>query len=339
MGSLLIDRWIGDREALSILDQASVALARNAVRAAGAAIGMNEVDIASMVLVISELSMNQLVHARNGVVAVSPIAREGVRGLEIFAADRGPGIADPAAAIEGTGNFTGLGAGLSGAMRLAEEVDLDTRLGQGTCVLARKFAAPVTRRREVAILARPCKGETVIGDDAGFVRRGHELVLGLADGLGHGPEAERAASLAIDELVLHADRAPEEILAFADAALLKSRGAVMSVVRVDEGAEHLAFAGVGNVGVRLHRRGGKSRSFSGPASVLGLRRGLDMRLHGEHEALLPHEVVVMFSDGLSSRARIPEDAPMLHRHPVFLAHRLFQDFARDNDDAMVLVAG
>ena len=45
----------------------------------------------------------------------------------------------------------------------ADEVDIDVRLGEGTCVWARKFASPVPKAREVAIFGRPCEGEAVSG--------------------------------------------------------------------------------------------------------------------------------------------------------------------------------
>ena len=339
MDPLLIERWTGDHPALPVLDEASLSLVRGEVRAAGAAAQMDEVALGSLLVVVSELGMNQLVHGRAGVIAVVPIEREGVAGVEIVAADRGAGIADPIAAIEGTGPKKGLGVGLSGSMRLAQEVDLDIRLGQGLCVRARVFAGPVSRRREVVVFGRACKGERLSGDDATFVRRGGELLLGLADGLGHGPEALTASSLAIQALHAHAALAPEQILERAALALARTRGAVMSVARLDEASGHLGFAGVGNVSTRRYRADGTSRSFSGPGFVLGLHQGHTPRVLGEHESLDPRDVLVMFSDGLSSRARVPDDRALLRQHPIFLAQRLFEHFARDNDDATVLVAG
>ena len=339
MDPLLIERWTSELDTLPILDEASVSLARDLGRDAAAKIGMDAVVTGCLLVVISELAMNQLAHGRGGEVAVVPIEREGIAGLEIVAADRGSSFPDPTAAIEGSGLKKGLGIGLSGAMRLSQEIDFDLRLGQGTCIRARRFMGPTPRRREVAIFGRACKGEAASGDDAVFVRRGGELLVGLADGLGHGPEARIAATLATETLRAHAALAPEAILDRAARSLPRTRGAVMSVARLDEVSGHLAFAGVGNVSTRRYRSDGTSRSFAGPGFVLGLRPGHAPAMKGEHEALDAHDVLVMFSDGLSSRARLPDDRALLRRHPIFMAQHLFDHFARDNDDATVLVAG
>ncbi|MFO0762704.1 MAG: SpoIIE family protein phosphatase [Byssovorax sp.] len=339
MGALLIDRWLGDRPRIPILDEASVSLCRTAARELGASLGLDEVEVGKMALVASELGMNHLRHARRGAIAVGAIHREGVPGLEIIAADEGPGIADPTAALAGTGPFTGLGVGLGAVLRLSAEVDVDIRLGEGVCVRARLFAGPAPRRREVAIFGRPCKGEAASGDDAGFVRREHELWIGVADGLGHGPEARVASIAAIAALEQHADRAPEEVLARAEARLASTRGAVMSVVRLDETALHLAFAGAGNVMTRRLGPDGSSRSYAGPGRVLGRSSGASPRLTGEQGEFGERDVLVMFSDGLRTRSPFPSDRALLRRHPILIAHHLFRELARDNDDATVLVVG
>src|SRR5438093_130152 len=83
------------------------------------------------------------------------------------------------------------------ALRRSGEVDFDVRIDEGTCVAARVFAAPVPRS-EVAVIGRPCSGETTSGDDAGFVRGdGGALLLFAVDGLGHGPPAREAAARAV----------------------------------------------------------------------------------------------------------------------------------------------
>jgi serine/threonine-protein kinase RsbT len=61
---------------------------------------------------------------------------EGARsGLRLVFADEGPGIANVELAMtDGWTSGTGLGMGLSGARRLVNEFDLDTRVGAGTRV-------------------------------------------------------------------------------------------------------------------------------------------------------------------------------------------------------------
>ena len=58
----------------------------------------------------------------------------------IVARDRGPGITDPALALQdGFSTGDGLGCGLPGAGRLVDELELDTAPGVGTAVTLRKW--------------------------------------------------------------------------------------------------------------------------------------------------------------------------------------------------------
>jgi len=143
--ALLSDAWLGalGSEALPTIDEASIAVARALVRERGAALGLGVIVVESLALAASELVANQLRHGRRGQFAVRAVARGGVPGLELCAADLGPGIADPRLALAGPGpSERSLGAGLSGARRMVHEMDLDVRWGQGTLVLARAFAEP-----------------------------------------------------------------------------------------------------------------------------------------------------------------------------------------------------
>ena len=171
MGALLIHDWLADALSQAVVDEASVSQLREEVRRVAAG-RLDATTTEQLVTAASELGMNQLVHAGGGRVAVLPIERAGVVGVEVIAADAGPGIATPSAALRGeVGPHTkGLGAGLSAVLRLCQEVDFDVRQGEGTCVWARSYASALPRS-EVAILGRPHPHERVSGDHAAFARR------------------------------------------------------------------------------------------------------------------------------------------------------------------------
>jgi len=338
MDALLVERWLGEGPRTPIYDQASVSVAREAVRALGARLGMSDVAIGSLAIVVSELATNQLRHARDGAIALRAIERGGVPGVEVIAADRGAGIRDAAEALDGAPRTHGsLGIGLSGVQRQSDEVDFDVRLGLGTCVRARKFAAAAARRREVAILGRSCAGETVSGDDATFERRGDLLVLALADGLGHGPEALVPARRAIELVHAAPEVAPSTLLREAHEALRGSRGAVMAVARIDEAAASLVNAAVGNVVTRV--LGDRANHTYGDVQgVLGMAAPRPPRVVGEEGALGPRELVVMCSDGLRSRLDLGDARHFASRHPLMTAEHLLRHFGRDRDDATLIVA-
>jgi anti-sigma regulatory factor (Ser/Thr protein kinase) len=336
--ALLIDAWLDGAAALPTIDEASVSVARETVRRVGE--GLDRTLVERVALAASELVQNQLRHARRGQFAARRVARGGVPGLEIIAADAGNGIADPARALAGPGpSATSLGAGLAGARRMTQEMDIDVRVGEGTCVRARAFAAEVPRRREIGVVGRALAYEPCCGDHAAFARTDDALVLAVVDGVGHGPAAREAADLAVGVFHAHAAEAPVDVLAACDAALLSTRGAVMGVARIHEppGAPgQIDHAAVGNIMTRIERYR-SARILGGTPATLGAR-GVRRKPFAETVALEPGEVVLMYTDGLKSRVNLSEEPTLLHEHPVVIAQRVIEQFARPNDDALVLVA-
>lgn len=333
----MIDDWVQHGARVAILDEASVALAREQVRAEAARVGLPPTELAKLVLVVSELGHNQLVHARGGVIAITEVERDGVVGLEVIAADRGDGIADPTRALRGGPSGSGsLGAGLAGVLGLADEVDFDVRLEDGTCIRARKFASSVRRRRQLGILGRPHPGERCSGDHAAFVRTATSLVLCVADGLGHGPDAREASDAAIRCFHDNAERDGDQILEACHHALTRTRGAAMAVARIHEPAGAFTCAGVGNVSTYVCGPG-ESHRHEGSAFVVGIPSAA-RRPRVSHGSLASRDVLLMHSDGISSRATLDGRLDLLREHPIIVAHALLTEFARDDDDVLVLVA-
>ena len=66
------------------------------------------------------------------------VVREGVRaGVRLTFEDQGPGIADVQQALrDGYTTGNGLGLGLGGARRLMSELDISSRPGEGTTIVA-----------------------------------------------------------------------------------------------------------------------------------------------------------------------------------------------------------
>jgi len=333
--SLLIDEWLEGGPSLRILDGASVALARDLVRAEAARLGLPPEVAARLVNVVSELATNQLAHARGGEVSALPMDRAGVVGLEVCAVDRGDGIADPRSAFRpGVSTAGTLGVGLPAVTELADEVDVDVRLGEGTCLRARAFAAG-TRGREVGIFATPCEGETVSGDGAVVHRSGGTLTLFVIDGLGHGPLAREATSAVARTLRGKAGAGLEAIFHACHAASEHTRGVAMTAARV-EGDGTVTLMGVGNVAASLI--GPKvERRFTGSAAVLGAPGPLK-RIATERMTLTPYDVLALFTDGVTSRASLGDEPGALSAMPVEIAQRIIERFGRASDDALVLVA-
>ena len=338
MEAFLIDEWLGAEDAIPIADEASVSAARQKARDVARTQKMSDVDGARLATIASELAMNQLRHARCGQIAIRPITRGRHRGVEISAVDRGEGIADPTRALQGAPRETGsLGVGLAAMRELAAEVDIDVRIREGTYIRARLFDGEAPRRREVGVYGRPYRDEPLSGDHACLFRDDERLVVGVCDGLGHGPEARAAASAAMRVFVEHRTAAPQAIIEACHAALGATRGVVMAVVSVPEdGTPSLEVAAVGNITVQLVRPHSERR-FGASSFVVGSpQRGWRSRV--EQSAIEAGEMLILFTDGIESRVSIEEDLALLREHPITIAHQLALRFARESDDVLVLVA-
>jgi anti-sigma regulatory factor (Ser/Thr protein kinase) len=340
--TLLIEEWTGDADAIFVLDEASLSLVRERIRELASSSGVASEIVDRAVLVASELGRNQLRHALAGRMIVRTVARGGHRGLEITALDRGGGLADAAGALDQRRKAReegSLGVGVGSVRRLSSEVDFDVRLGEGTRVEARIFADDVPRRREVGIYGRPHSEEKVSGDHGAFRRpEGSEaLVLVVTDGLGHGPLAREASHAAMSAVYAHASETPSAIIEATGAVLSQTRGVVMAVCRIDEAAATMEAASIGNVELQVCRPR-DARRFGGTSAVVGGRGNRPAKPRSESAPLAQNDVVVLVTDGISSKLSIEQDLALLREHPVVIAQRIMERFGRTNDDALVLVA-
>ena len=352
MEAFLIDAWLGTESAISVLDDASVSAARQRARDVALAQSMTVIEAERLATITSELAYNHLKHARRGHIAVRAIVRGDHVGVEVSAADAGEGIADPTRAFEGTPRDTGsLGIGLAAVREHAHEVDVDTRLREGTCIRARVFHGQAPRRREVGVFGRPYRDEPRSGDHAWFCRDAERLLVAVCDGLGHGPAAREAADAAIGVFAKQQNATPGAIMEECHRTLGPTRGAVMAVVSVGEASttglrdlregvpresRGLELASVGNITIEVVRPR-SSRRFAASSFVLGsAQRG--WRAHVEVATIEPDETLILHSDGITSRASIADDLMLLREHPIIIAHQLALRFGRENDDVLVLVA-
>ena len=102
--------------------------------------GFGPTDQALIATAISELARNALRYARQGDIVVRLVERGNRRGIVIIASDDGPGIANVSQAmVDGFSTSGSLGLGLPGVKRLMDEFEIDSELGRGTTVVARKW--------------------------------------------------------------------------------------------------------------------------------------------------------------------------------------------------------
>ncbi len=113
---------------------------RKQVREEMVAIGFSLIEQTKMITAASELARNALRYGGGGEAHSETLLQDGRRGLALRFVDHGPGIDNIELALtDGYTSGGGLGLGLSGARRLADEFHIDTAPGKGTRVTIVKW--------------------------------------------------------------------------------------------------------------------------------------------------------------------------------------------------------
>lgn len=116
-----------------------VVLTRQRARHISDLLGFDSLDQIRIATAVSELARNALEYAQDGRVTFA-IEREGNPALIVRIEDRGPGISDLRAVLDGRHvSSTGGGFGLLGAKRLMDEFDMESSSQQGTTIVLGKF--------------------------------------------------------------------------------------------------------------------------------------------------------------------------------------------------------
>lgn len=122
-------------ETLPLRSDQDVVKARQVVRAWTIELKFSLVDQTKFVTAASELARNTVDYGGGGEVRLESLHERGRNGLRLTFTDQGPGIPDLALALkDGYTSGSGMGLGLSGAKRLSNEFDIDSKVGEGTRV-------------------------------------------------------------------------------------------------------------------------------------------------------------------------------------------------------------
>jgi serine phosphatase RsbU (regulator of sigma subunit) len=190
----------------------------------------------------------------------------------------------------------------------------------------------------IGVAERPHPAETVNGDAYAvhWAGAGADAVCRIAviDGLGHGPEAAEASARAIAVLDEQPALDPVQALHRCHAAMMGTRGAAMSVARLDPTRGELVYAGIGNVEAHLWQEGRRERliAYRGiVGAAMRTIRPFTLRL-GAGWLLLMH------SDGISARADVEALGLLEPAAPADIAQAILDRYARAHDDALALVA-
>jgi len=179
-------------------------------------------------------------------------------------------------------------------------------------------------------------GESQSGDHYVVCAFPDGVLVAVVDGLGHGDQAAAAAKKAVGVLEASAQEPLIALVRRCHEELTATRGVVMSVASFSISYGLMTWLGVGNVqGVLRHSGSQKPK----PAEVLLLRAGVVGMFLPPLAAtvlpVLPGDILIFASDGIRGEfAQAPLEADTLQK----AAENILSQFAKGNDDAVVLVA-
>ena len=204
-------------------------------------LGFSKSRAGTVAIAATEAGTNLVKHGGGGSIVVQSMIQNGLRGIELFALDRGGGISNIAASLRDGHSTAGTaGIGLGALSRLCSSFDVYSQPAAGTavrCVVWSDEAPVLDTDLESGVICIPLKGETACGDDWNLHASKGRYVLLVVDGLGHGPEAAAAALAAKDIAERNAQRTPAEQI---DA--IHVAGSYVRRRRCDDGGERVASA-------------------------------------------------------------------------------------------------
>lgn len=279
-------------------------------------------------VVVVELASNLIKHAGRGelLMKVEGTGEDAV--LDVVAIDRGPGMDLEQCFRDGFSTGGTPGTGLGAVRRAASLFDAYSD-ARGSVLFARFGTQAAPLRGSVA---RPLRDEPLSGDQWRFDALEDGWSLAVADGLGHGPCAHKAACAVIGA---HRDAPgdPSRCLDLAHERSRGTRGSSCSVAVYRESAGQLLHAGIGNVATSVSTRD----SSRGLASQNGTLGGNCPRVQQQALPIEPGSLLVMHTDGLTTRWALDSYPGLRVRHPQVIAGVLFRDAQRVRDDATVVV--
>lgn len=290
-------------------------------------------------LIVAELTSNLHKYAVGGEMLAGIIEEEGNTYLELICIDNGPGMKDARKMMaDGVSTKNTLGHGLGSVFRLSDEFDLFSQQNWGTVVLSRVYK-DIDRKKEKTrvavhplVIAKP--NEQTSGD--GFYKKAiaGKVKFMLADGLGHGPEANFAVNAAVDAFKGCPFDSPSEIIRFIHPAVRKTRGLVATVAVLDTKLKQLKIAGVGNISSRL--QGPVLSKTQLPYNGI-IGHNIPRTMNDHVLDVRYFNKLILCSDGIRSRWETGK-YQQINKHDLsIVAAAIYKDFARQTDDMSVVV--
>lgn len=156
----------------------------------------------------------------------------------------------------------------------------------------------------------------------------------IADGLGHGKEANTAVNEAVHQFRICTAASPVDTIRFIHQGIRKTRGMVGNVVMFDTGTQQWTIAGVGNIATRLTSRFAQ-RNYIPYNGIIG--HNIPGTMNDMHYTRDEYPQFIACSDGIRSRWDM-QKFPMIYKaDPMIQAAAIYKEYARRTDDMSVII--
>ncbi|WP_121810295.1 ATP-binding protein [Mucilaginibacter kameinonensis] len=302
--------------------------------------GINANRINELDLIVAEMTSNLYKYSDDGEILMGTFANGGSPYVELISIDNGPGMANPARMmVDGVSTTKTLGHGLGSMKRLSDIFELYSQPGWGTIVLSRVYSDPEKVKVSDEVIMRSIvvskPGEKTSGDGFVYKKNDKYLKMMLADGLGHGPEANKAINEAAAAFKVFPDYSPTETLRFIHGNIKKTRGAVINIVGYNFGEKKWSSAGIGNIAARMFG----PVNFKNHMSYNGIvGHNIPNTMNDQQYPADEFNQVMLCSDGIKTRIDMAK-YPLMYKYDLsVLAAAIYKDHARKNDDMSVIIA-
>jgi len=328
---------------IPIKSESDVFKARRYGREMAQELGMLSRDFTMVEIVISELALNIVHHAGQGMIRINPLGDS----LEIVSEDQGHGIDNlEEALVAGNRKPHGLGIGLAGVKRLMDQFEVESAKGKGCRITVKKWLhrpahlikpeqgneIPRDGLLEYGAVTVPYFGGEFNGDAWVIKEFGRKVLLAVIDGLGHGEAAYTVTRQAVNFIELNYQRPLLEIISNSHKILSRTRGVVLGLVLLDLDKSKFFCAGVGNIAIEVV--GIAPFKFFSKAGIVG-HTCKDPRVME-----FPHhrdDIIFLYSDGLSS-GFAPKNISLGQQSLQHTAEQIIREYGQDHDDSTIVMA-
>lgn len=322
-------------------DRSYYAIIKKEVHNLALSAGFDDKRIAELDIIVAEITSNLHKYADNGELLLGHFKHSDNEYIELISLDTGPGMHDlPRMMADGFSTTNTMGHGLGSIKRLSDQFDIFSAKGWGTILLSRVYkSAPVKSRQKKAVQVRAivvAKPSETLSGDGYYVKVTDPYVkVMLADGLGHGPEANLAVNEAVKAFKLCPSHSPIEIIRYIHPEVRKTRGLVATIAVFDLKEQTITIAGVGNISAKL-LGGLLTKSPLAYNGIIG--HNIPNTMNDQRMRLEDFNQLILCSDGMRSRWEINKHPGLTRCDGTLQAAAIYKDYARRTDDMSVLIA-